>query len=182
MSLSYANDASIALLGVILMFIVPDGKGKKILDWKTANNIPWGMLLLFAGGITLAKAFTESGLADILAQQLSGLAGIPTLLMILVLCLGVTFLTEVTSNTATTSLLMPVLVVAAAAADIDPLLLMVPAAMSASCAFMLPVATAPNAIIFGSGKVTIQDMVRHGITLNIVGALLISCIITIQFS
>lgn len=174
LGLPYANDASIALLGVIAMFIMPNGKGGRIIDWPTANKIPWGMLLLFAGGIALAKGFTESGLASILAEQMSALATIPSFIMILCVCLGVTFLTEVTSNTATTSLLMPVMAVAASAAHIDPLLLMVPAAMSASCAFMLPVATAPNAIIFGSGKVPIETMVRRGFALNVIGAMVIS--------
>lgn len=172
-----ANDASVALLAVICMFIVPNGKGGKLLDWKTANKIPWGMLLLFAGGIALAKAFLASGLADLLALQLAGLANIPTLLMVLLVCLCVTFLTEVTSNTATTSLLMPVLASAAVAAKIDPLLLMVPAAMSASCAFMLPVATAPNAIVFGSEQVPIGVMAKQGLVLNFVGAILITLLI-----
>lgn len=179
LGLEYANDASVALLAVVLMFCVPNGKGERLLTWETANKIPWGMLLLFAGGIALARAFTESGLADLLAEHLSSLAGLPVLLMVLAICLGVTFMTEMTSNTATTALLMPILAAAASAAKIDPLLLMVPAAMSASCAFMLPVATAPNAIIFSSSRVKIQDMLRFGLVLNLAGAVVISSLMVI---
>ncbi len=170
LNLPAASDAAIALTAAVFMFIVPDGKGGRLLDWETANRIPWGMLLLFGGGIAIANAFQVSGLADFLAAHLSLLAGMPVILMILLICLGVSFLTEITSNTATTSLLMPVLAIVATVANIDPALLMVPAAMSASCAFMLPVATAPNAIIFGSGRVPIRVMVRNGLALNLLGA------------
>ncbi|PHQ80545.1 MAG: sodium:dicarboxylate symporter, partial [Phycisphaera sp.] len=114
-----------------------------MLDWETARNIPWGLLLLFAGGIAMAKGFTASGLSTMLGDWLSSLAYMPPLLMILTICLVVTYLTEITSNTATATLLMPILAAAAIAMDIDPTLLMIPATMAASCAFMLPVATAP---------------------------------------
>ena len=174
LDLPKANDASVVLLAVVMMFLIPDGRGKKLLDWETANKIPWGILLLFAGGIALAKAFVVTGLADAIAQNLVGLTVLPLMLMLLCICLVVTFLTEVTSNTASTSLLMPVLAVAAVSMDMDPLTLMLPAVLSASCAFMLPVATAPNAIVFGSGKVPIFTMVKTGLVLNITGAFLIS--------
>ena len=174
LNLPTANDASVALLAVIAMFIIPNGKGERLLNWEAANRIPWGMLLLFAGGIALAKAFVATGLAEALAESIAGFASLPVFLMLLCICLGVTFLTEITSNTASTSLLMPVLAVAAVGTSIDPLLLMVPAALSASCAFMLPVATAPNAIIFGSGRVPIIQMVQAGFTLNLIGAVVIS--------
>lgn len=169
-----ANDASVALLAVILMFVVPDGKGKKLLDWKTAESIPWGVLLLFGGGITLAKAFGVSGLSDVLAENLSNLSTLPIWLMIFAICLGVTFLTETTSNTASTVLLMPVLAATALGSDIDPKLLMIPAAISASCAFMMPVATAPNSIVYASGFFTTKKMASEGIVLNVSGALVIS--------
>ncbi|EGG98148.1 putative transporter [gamma proteobacterium IMCC2047] len=113
-------------------------------------------------------------MSEALAGQLTGLSALPVLLLLLSICLAVTFLTEMTSNTATATLLMPVLAAAGLASGVDPALLMVPAAMSASCAFMLPVATVPNAVIFGSGMVTIAEMVKYGFVLNIVGALLIS--------
>ncbi len=176
-----ANDASVALLAVVLLAVIPnghtkDGKKQRLLDWDTASRIPWGVLLLFSGGLTIAAAFVSSGLADTLANHLSALAEVPPYLMILGICLAVTFLTEVTSNTATSSLLMPILAATAIAAQLDPKLLMIPAALSASCAFMLPVATAPNAIIFGSGQVTVKQMAREGLVLNLIGSLIISVV------
>ncbi|MEH6357347.1 MAG: SLC13 family permease [Pseudomonadales bacterium] len=169
-----ANDASVALVAAILLFVIPDGRGGRLLDWESANKIPWGMLLLFGGGIAIASAFKQTGLSEALAHELTDLSNLPVFLLLLSICLVVTFLTEMTSNTATTTLLMPILAAAGLASGVDPALLMVPAAMSASCAFMLPVATVPNAIIFGSGHVTIRDMVQRGVVLNLIGALLIS--------
>ena len=169
-----ANDASVALLAVIAMAVTPNGSGERLLRWEAARTIPWGVLILFGGGITIANGFMQSGLADQIAAQLDLLSRIPVWLMILSITLLVTFLTEVTSNTATASLLMPVLAAAAVAMDINPMLLMIPATLSASCAFMLPVATAPNAVIYGSGKVTIREMARAGLMLNLVGAVVIS--------
>lgn len=169
-----ANDASVALVAVIAMFMIPDGKGERLLNWETASSIPWGVLLLFSGGMCLAKGFMVSGLSSVLGESLTALAGLPLLVMILTLCLGVTFMTEMTSNTASTVLLMPILAAAAIAADIDPRLLMVPAAISASCAFMLPVATAPNSIVYSSGAVSTERMAREGLAINILGAFVIS--------
>ncbi len=168
------GDSSIALQSVILMFLIPDGEGEHLLEWETAKKIPWGLLLLFGGGIAIARAFMASGLSDALGQGLSGLAELPAFWMTLLLCLSVTFLTEVTSNTATTTLLMPVLAAAAKADSIEPALLMVPATLSASCAFMLPVATAPNAIVFGTGKVSTKEMARAGLFLNLFFALVLA--------
>ena len=122
----------------------------------------------------IANAFVQSGLADHIAQELEALLDLPTWALILCMCLTVTFLTEVTSNTATASLLMPLLASAAVVMDVEPMLLMIPAAMSASCAFMLPVATAPNAVIYGSGRVSIAQMARNGLVLNLVGAVIIT--------
>jgi sodium-dependent dicarboxylate transporter 2/3/5 len=173
-NLPNANDASVALLAVVLMFVTPNGKGEKLLDWPTAATIPWGILLLFGGGICLAKAFSASGLSTLLASNLSYLATFPLLLMIFILCICVTFLTETTSNTASAVLLMPVLAASAIAAHIDPKLLMVPAAISASFAFMMPVATAPNSIVYASGYFTVNRMAREGFVLNIVGALVVT--------
>jgi sodium-dependent dicarboxylate transporter 2/3/5 len=175
-SLPNANDASVALLAVIVMCALADDEGRPLLDWEIAQKIPWGVLLLFGGGICLARGFAESGLSGELAQVLAGLSGVPTLLMIATIALLVTFLTETTSNTASTALLMPILAAAAVAADLDPRLLMVPAAFSASCAFMLPVATAPNSIVFSTGQIRIVVMAREGLVLNFVGAALISVV------
>jgi len=169
-----ANDASVALIAVVTMAILPNGEGGRLLHWESAARIPWGVLLLFGGGIAIASAFVASGLADDIAGNLGGLANLPNWAIVLSLCLVVTFLTEVTSNTATASLLMPLLAATATATGINPMLLMVPAAMSASCAFMLPVATAPNAIVFGSGLFTVKDMARAGLVLNLLGAAVIS--------
>ncbi|HBO14484.1 MAG TPA: sodium:dicarboxylate symporter, partial [Halieaceae bacterium] len=174
LGLTQANDASVALLAVVVMCLLPDGKGGRLLDWEHASSIPWGVLLLFAGGICLARGFVSSGLSDLLGSWLAGLAGLPPLALIGAICLGVTFMTEATSNTASTSLLMPVLAAAALGAGIAPELMMVPAAMSASCAFMLPVATAPNSVVYGSGLVTTARMAREGLLLNFLGAAVIS--------
>ena len=174
LDLPYANDASVALLAVVAMFLIPNGKGGQLLDWETANKIPWGMLILFGGGIAIAKAFVASGLSGALGELLSGIANWNTILMLAVICLAITFLTEVTSNTATTTLMMPILASAALATGIEPALLMVPAAMSASCAFMLPVATAPNVIVYSTGVFPIKVMAREGIVLNLIGAMIIT--------
>ena len=173
-----ANDASVALIAVILMFVIPAGKdtakGERLLDWETASTIPWGILLLFGGGICLAKAFGVSGLSTVIAESLSELSSLPVILMIFAICLGVTFLTETTSNTASTVLLMPVLAATAMGSNIDPKLLMIPAAISASCAFMMPVATAPNSIVYASGFFTTKKMASEGVVLNIGGAFVIA--------
>ena len=169
------GDSTIALFAVVVMFLIPNGQetGKqgakeqgRLLDWETARSIPWGLLLLFAGGIAMAKGFTASGLSTMLGDWLSSLAHLPLILMILTVCLVVTYLTEITSNTATATLLMPILAAAGLATGVDPTLFMIPATMAASCAFMLPVATAPNAIAYGLGGISIRDMVKEGAVLS----------------
>lgn len=165
-----ANDASVAFLAVAALFITRDREGAPLITWREAAEIPWGVLLLFAGGICLAKGFISSGLSEIAGEALIALTSLPILLMTLLICLAVTFMTEATSNTATTALLMPILAAAALAAGIDPVLLMIPAAMSASCAFMLPVATAPNAVVYGTDRIPIRVMFREGLVLNVIGA------------
>lgn len=172
-----ANDAAVAFCAVIAMFVSRDKTGEPLISWEQASAIPWGVLLLFAGGITLAKGFVASGLSAQVGELLANLALVPTLFAIVMVAILVTALTEATSNTATTALLMPILAAASMAAQIDPLILMVPAAMSASCAFMLPVATAPNAVVFGTGQIGIQTMVRWGIWVNVLGAVVISGVV-----
>ena len=174
LDLPQANDASVALLAVVVMFLVPNGKGQRLLDWERASTIPWGVLLLFSGGICLARGFVNSGLSDLMGAWLAGMIHIPLYALIAIICLIVTFMTEATSNTASTTLLMPVLAAAALAAGIEPELIMVPAAMSASCAFMLPVATAPNTVVYSSGLVSIARMAREGVLLNLLGVIVIS--------
>jgi sodium-dependent dicarboxylate transporter 2/3/5 len=170
-----AGDSTVALAAVIVMFTIPNGKGGRLLDWDTAVSIPWGMLLLFAGGIALAKGFTASGLSEMLGQGIQQLTNMPILLLLLVLCLCVTYLTEVTSNTATATLLMPILYVVSISYGVDPAVLMIPAAMAASSAFMLPVATAPNAIAYGTGEIPIKTMIKEGAALSFI----VSCLIGI---
>jgi sodium-dependent dicarboxylate transporter 2/3/5 len=172
-----ANDAAVAFCAVIAMFVSRDKTGEPLISWEQASAIPWGVLLLFAGGITLAKGFVASGLSTQVGELLANLALVPTLFAIVMVAILVTALTEATSNTATTALLMPILAAASMAAHIDPLILMVPAAMSASCAFMLPVATAPNAVVFGTGQIGIQTMVRWGIWVNVLGVVVISTVV-----
>ncbi|MGJ8681435.1 SLC13 family permease [Paraglaciecola sp.] len=205
LDLKTIGDSSIALAGVVLMFLIPSGNrikenndaktdnkfgevvkkqdSNKLLDWQTAVSIPWGMLLLFAGGICIAKAFSASGLSTVMGDALSGLSSLPVPLLILSICLFVTFLTEITSNTATATLLMPILAAAGMAAGIDPALIMMPAAISASCAFMLPVATAPNAIVYGMDKFSIKTMAREGMALNVILAFVITGVsfVTLSF-
>ncbi len=176
LDLPNANYAAVALTAVVILFILPDGEGDRLLDWESASNIHWGVLLLFAGGMAIAKAFIVTGISEALGAQLAALTALPVLLIILSICLVVTFLTEITSNTATTTLLMPILAAAALGADMELALLMVPAALSASCAFMMPVATAPNAIVFGSGQVEVKRMAKEGFTLNLIGAMSITLV------
>lgn len=176
LGLPTANDASVALLAVVIMFLVPNGKGGKLLTWEQASTIPWGVLLLFAGGICLAKGFVSSGLSELMGIWLASMTGIHLWALIALICLVVTFMTEATSNTASTTLLMPVLAAAAIASAIAPEILMVPAAMSASCAFMLPVATAPNSVVYGTGMIGTDRMAREGFVLNLAGVAVISSI------
>lgn len=174
LGLPYTNDAMVAFAAVLALFCIPDGNKGRLLDWETANKIPWGMLLLFGAGITIASAFVETGLSEALAENLNLLSVLPVLLIVMLICLTVTFLTEATSNTATTTLLMPILAATAVAMAVDPKLLMVPAAMSASCAFMLPVATPPNVIVYATGRFPTSTMAREGFFLNLFGVLVIS--------
>ncbi|MCP4457088.1 MAG: DASS family sodium-coupled anion symporter [Cytophagales bacterium] len=173
------NDTTIAIAAALTMFLIPSKqkKGQKLLTWAEAEKLPWGIIILFGGGLSLAAAFKSSGLAEWLGTQLVQAGGLPLLVLILIVALSVNFLTEVTSNVATASIVLPVLASLATVIEVDPYLLMIPATMAASCAFMLPVATAPNAIVFGSGHLKIRDMIRAGFMLNILSTILISLLI-----
>ena len=170
------NDGTVSVALALLLFAIPsrEREGERVLDWRTATGIPWHVVLLFGGGFALAKGFNVSGLALWVGDRLSGLSSVPPVLLVLTLCLLVTFLTELTSNTATTEMILPVLAGLAIAIEVHPLLLMVPATLSASCAFMLPVATPPNAIVFGTERLGIRDMARAGLLLNLIGAALVT--------
>lgn len=171
------GDSTIALAGVIAMFVVPDGSGGRLLDWDKAVSIPWGILLLFAGGICLATGVMQSGLSNIIGAALGNVSGVPIWLLIFLLTLSVSFLTEVTSNTATATLLMPVLAATAGAMNLPIEILMIPAVIACSCAFCMPVATPPNSIVFASEKVTIKEMAREGFVLNILLAAITTLVV-----
>ncbi len=177
----FVHDSTIAAAAVIVFFVLPsggrDGESDRLLQWSDARRVPWGLLLLFGGGIALSTGFKSSGLTTWMGGQLEFLAQLPTPLMVAGLCISVTFLTEVTSNTATTALILPVLAALAKATGVDPLLLMVPATLAASCAFMLPVATAPNAIVIGTEAVDPADMARAGLALNLIGVIPITIVV-----
>ncbi|SEO79386.1 SLC13 family permease [Aquisalimonas asiatica] len=178
-TLNQINDSSIAIAGALALFLLSagDGSGERLLDWKTAVTIPWDIVLLFGGGFALAAGFTESGLSETMATGLEGLAGIPVLLMIAACVALVVFLTEVTSNTATATLFVPLMGALAVAIGFHPLALMAAVAVAASCAFMLPVATPPNAVVFGSRAVTVPQMARAGLLLNLVTIVLTTAFI-----
>lgn len=172
----FVNDSTISMLMAVLLFCVPsgtsdaDGRSVSLMDWPTASKLPWDIMLLFGGGFALAGAFGSTQLSEWLGQMLQEpLRTLPVWLIIAVVCLLMTFLTEFTSNVATVSTLLPTLCAICVALEIDPRMLIVPATLATSCAFMLPIATPPNAIVFGSGRIHVRDMVRYGIFLNLIG-------------
>ncbi|AQU80465.1 SLC13 family permease [Planococcus faecalis] len=165
------TDAMVGLIAAMILFIIPskNRKGDNLLDWATAVKLPWGILLLFGGGLAIAAGFTNSGLSEWIGNQLIGLQGVNVLVIVLVVAALVLFLTEITSNTATASMMFPIMASLSVALSIHPYALMVTAAVAASCAFMLPVATPPNAVVFGSGYLKISDMAKAGLALNTFG-------------
>jgi sodium-dependent dicarboxylate transporter 2/3/5 len=174
------HDATVAVFMAIILFIVPAGKKherKFLMDWPTARKLPWGILLLFGGGFAIAGGFTVSGLDKLIGLVLKPYLIFHPLVIVFMICLLLTFLTELTSNTATTAALLPIMKGTALALGFNPLLLMIPATISASMAFMLPVATPPNAIVFSSGKIKMGEMVRVGLVLNLVIAVIVACFV-----
>jgi sodium-dependent dicarboxylate transporter 2/3/5 len=172
-----AEDMTVALAATLLLFIVPSGageKGSRLLTWEIAEDIPWGVLILFGGGLCIGTAFEKSGLSLVMGDLTRGLKDWPPLAIIATLCFSVTFLSEFTSNTATSNILMPILAATAKANSLDPALLMIPATLSNSLAFMMPVGTPPNAIVYGTGHLRIGQMVRTGFILNIIGAVIVT--------
>lgn len=170
------SDAGIAVAAAISLFIVPVDKDERIyvLTWDKAREIPWGVLMLFGGGLTLAALIKSTGLADWIADAMSIVGGLPILLVVGFVVTIIIFLTELTSNTATAAGFLPLMGALGVSLGIDPILLAAPAALAASCAFMMPVATPPNAIVFGSGKLEIRDMIKAGFALNIIGIILVT--------
>jgi sodium-dependent dicarboxylate transporter 2/3/5 len=172
------SDTGIAIIAALALFVIPLDLRKRVfvMDWETAVRLPWGLLVLFGGGLSLAAAIQANGVGEFLGNQVAGFAGLPSLLVVLMVTALMIFLTELTSNTATTAALVPILGALAPAMGLDPFALIVPAAIAASCAFMLPVATPPNAVIFGSGLVTIPQMCKAGVWLNLIGIVLITAL------
>ncbi len=170
------SDAGIAIFGAVLMFVIPVDlkKGEFILNWQYAEKLPWGVLLLFGGGLSLASAISSSGLSAWIGNELIGVSQWPLLLVVILVTTIVIFLTELTSNTATAATFLPIMAAVAVSISQNPLLFALPAAVAASCAFMLPVATPPNAIVYGSGRLTIPQMAKAGIYLNLLFILLIT--------
>lgn len=177
--IKWAGDGTVAMLAALSMFFIPSGqrRGERLVDWKTIEALPWNVLFLFGGGFALAYGFKDSGLSKWIGDQCHSFGRLPVPGQILAVSGTITFLTELTSNTATTNMVLPILAEVAHAINVNPLVLMLPATISASCAFMLPVATPPNAIVFGTGYVPIGTMVRTGILLNLIGMLLVLLLI-----
>ncbi len=180
--LTGASDASVALLGVLLMCLVPDGDGAPLLSWSEAEEIPWGTLVLFGGGLTIAAGFEASGVSGHVASALTSLGGLPTGVLVVVLCAGVTAFSEIASNTAAAVLLMPILATTGEALGVDPALFMLPAGLAASCGFALPVATGPNAIAYGTGIVDNRRMLREGLFVDLLGVAVLSGVCWLRFA
>ena len=168
------NDTSIGIMGALMLFIIPTGKGKRACNWETANKIPWGVLFLVGGGIALSNAFKSSGLAIWIGSFSNHLYGLDIYILILISVFIIIFLTELNSNTATVATFTPILIIFAISLKINPIFFVIPTTIAASCAFMLPIATPPNAVVFGSGKLDIKDMIRAGVSLNIISALIVT--------
>lgn len=170
------SDTGIAMAAAILLFALPvkSGDNERVLDWESAQKVPWGILILFGGGLTLAATIKSSGLAEFIALQIQGADAVSLLVGVLIVTALITFLTEITSNTATAAGFLPLLGPVAESITGTPLVWVIPAAIAASCAFMMPVATPPNAIVFGSGRLKMADMMRAGFVLNIIAIALIT--------
>ncbi len=173
------DDTIIALIGGVVLFLLPSGNkdGRRLLHWEDANKLPWGIVLLFGGGLALAEAFESSGLAQWIGVNMSGLAGLGVFISILLVVVIVNFLTEFTSNLATVTMILPILGPVAVSIGVHPHMLMIAATLAASCGFMMPAGTPPNAIAFGSGYLSIWDMVKTGFWLNLASIIVITCIV-----
>ncbi|MFQ6674427.1 MAG: SLC13 family permease, partial [Fidelibacterota bacterium] len=177
----FVDDGTVAIFMALLLFIVPSKQspGTALLDWRTARKLPWNIVLLFGGGFALAAGFEETGLSQWVGSQLTVLSLLNPFLIIIIACTLVTFLTELTSNTATAQVILPIIASLAVAIRMNPLLLMLPVTLSASFAFMLPVATPPNAIIFGTNRIRVSDMALTGLLLNFLGVAVITVAIMV---
>jgi sodium-dependent dicarboxylate transporter 2/3/5 len=174
----FINDGTVAIFFGVLLFILPSKsqKGERLMNWETAGKIPWGIVLLFGGGFALAQGFVDSGLSLWFGEQLAGLANVEPMVLTLANASLISMLTELTSNVATTEMILPILAGLAVTININPLLLMIPATLASSLAFMLPVATPPNAIIFGTNRIQVKDMAKTGFLLNVAGVIIVTLI------
>ncbi|WP_339682726.1 SLC13 family permease [Gimesia maris] len=183
----WVHDSTVAMGMALLMFAIPaqkseQGETQYLMDWETAERLPWGVLLLIGGGFAIASAFSSTDLSGWVGEVFSErIAGWPAWALIFAACLMLTFLTEFTSNIATVNTVLPIMAATAVSLDIDPRLIMIPAAISASCAFTMPIATPPNAIVFASGKIRMSDMLKYGIILNLIGVFLLTAFMWFYF-
>jgi len=171
---SFVTDSTIAMMATIVLFLTPAGSGERLLNWEWASRLPWNVLLLFGGGFSLAAGFERNGLSAWVGNQLQIFAGLPLPVFIVIVVVLIVTLTEFASNTASTAMSIPILAATATSMGLSPLVLAIPATVAASCAFMLPAATPPNAIVFGTGYFTVPQMVKAGIGVNLIGVILIS--------
>ncbi len=170
----YAHDSTVAMVAALLLFILPADKEKRLLDWKSASQVPWGVVMIVGGGYAIAAGFESTGLADWLGNQLSFISSYPFLIVLILVIGFVIIFTEFNSNTATANILLPILASMAVAASMNPLLLMIPATVASSLGFMMPAGTGPNAVIFGSDRITVSDMVKCGVWLNLISLVLLT--------
>ncbi|MDC3057280.1 SLC13 family permease [Alphaproteobacteria bacterium] len=178
----YLNDTSIGIMGALLLFIIPYGSNKRACNWETANKIPWGVLFLVGGGIALSRAIKSSGLAEWIGSFSNYLYGLDIYILVLIAVALIILLTELNSNTATVATFSPILIIFAIGLEVNPLIFVIPTTIAASCAFMLPIATPPNAVVFGSGKVKINNMIKAGLPLNIISIFVVTIVSLIILS
>jgi sodium-dependent dicarboxylate transporter 2/3/5 len=173
----FAHDSTVAIIAALLLFMLPANKESRLLEWKSAMQIPWGVLLIVGGGYAIAAGFASTGLADWLGQRLTFIVDLPFILVLVFIIAFITLFTEFNSNTATANIMLPILASIGIAANTNPLILMIPATIAASLAFMMPAGTGPNSVVFGSNKVTVKDMMNCGIWLNLVSVVLLTLIL-----
>jgi sodium-dependent dicarboxylate transporter 2/3/5 len=173
----YVSDSTVGMFSAMLLFMFPAGNGKRLLDWKTAGSIPWGVGVIVGGGYAMAASFKATGLADWLGYQLAFVSSYPTLIVLMIVVGAVLLFTEMNSNTATANIFLPVLASMAVAGSINPMLLMIPATFACSIVFIMPAGTGPNTVIFGSNKLTVKDMARAGIWLKLISMILLPLVL-----
>jgi sodium-dependent dicarboxylate transporter 2/3/5 len=173
----YVHDSTVAMVCALLLFILPADKNKRLMDWKSASQIPWGVAMIVGGGYAVAEGFKTTGLAEWLGSQLVFISNLPSLIILLIVVAFILFFTEVNSNTATANIFLPVLASLGVAGNMNPLLLMIPATIAASFAFMMPAGTGPNTVIFASERITVAEMAKCGLWLKLISLILLTIIL-----